>query len=303
MEVVTMPSVPVDRSDEAAISLLTQLLHNTRLFSKSVDYKALLDFTSRMRNFAPFNAMLLNIQKPGLLYAASQYDWQGRFKRTIKDGARPLLILWPFGPVALVYDVADTEGADLPEAVLNPFPAEGKIDEWEIESFAFLLGKNGIEVRYIEYGAGKAGSVQVHKIQEEPVIKNPSMDAKIPSRYIIRVNTAHNPNTQFATIAHELAHIFLGHLGKDPFLKIPARPRPAHDLAELEAESVSYLVCARNCVYSQSESYLVDFVKNNTTVDNLDHYTVMKAAGQVETALGLGERISFGLHARKGKRV
>jgi hypothetical protein len=299
MEVVTMPSVPVDRSDEAAISLLTQLLHNTQLFSKSADYKALLDFTARMRNFVPFNAMLLNIQKPGLLYAASQYDWQGRFKRTIKDGARPLLILWPFGPVALVYDVADTEGPALPETVLNPFPATGGMKEWEIKGFASLLDKKGIEVRFIEYGAGNAGSVQAQRIQEEPVIKNPSYDAKIPSSYIIRVNSAHNPNTQFATIAHELAHMFLGHLGKDPFLKIPVRTRPSHNLAELEAESVSFIVCARNGVHSKAEAYLVDYVKDNETVDNLDLYIVLKAAGQVETALGLGEMISFGHHARK----
>jgi hypothetical protein len=54
--------------------------------------------------------MLLQVQKPGLNYAASEYDWRDRFDRTIKEGARPLLILWPFGPVALVYDELDTEG-------------------------------------------------------------------------------------------------------------------------------------------------------------------------------------------------
>jgi hypothetical protein len=299
MEVVTMPPVPADRSDETAMSLLTQLLYDTCLYRDSEDYLALLDFSTRMRNFAPFNAMLLNIQKPGLLYAASQYDWQGRFKRTIKDGARPLLILWPFGPVALVYDVADTEGADLPETVLNPFPAIGEMREWEIKGYASLLQKKNIEVRFIEYGAGNAGSVQAQPLKEEPIIKTPSHDKEIPPSYIIRVNNSHDPNTQFATIAHELAHMFLGHLGKDPFLKIPARPRPAHSLAELEAESVSYLVCARNGVRSKAEAYLVNYVKDHATVDKLDLYTVMKAAGQVETALGLGEMISFGPHARK----
>jgi hypothetical protein len=66
-----MALTPIDRTEEAAISLLTHLLHDTRLFRKSPDYKALLDFTAKMRNFAPFNAMLLNIHKPGLQYAAS----------------------------------------------------------------------------------------------------------------------------------------------------------------------------------------------------------------------------------------
>jgi hypothetical protein len=90
---------------EAARSLLDQLLQDSRLYTRSADYKALLDFTVRLRNFAPFNAMLLQVQKPGLSYAASARDWRERFGRTIKENARPLLILWPFGPVALVYCV------------------------------------------------------------------------------------------------------------------------------------------------------------------------------------------------------
>ena len=37
----------------------------------------------------------------------------------MKEGACPLLILWPFSPVALVYDVDDTEGEPLPDSVLQ----------------------------------------------------------------------------------------------------------------------------------------------------------------------------------------
>jgi rhodanese-related sulfurtransferase len=79
--------------------LLDQLLADSRLYRTGKDYRALLDFVIRLRNFAPFNAMLLQVQKPGLMYAASRLDWLERFNRTVKDGARPLLILWPFGPV------------------------------------------------------------------------------------------------------------------------------------------------------------------------------------------------------------
>ena len=96
---------------EATRTLLDALLTDSRLYHKSADYKALLDFVVRLRNFAPFNAMLLQVQKPGLTYAASAADWRLRFGRKPKEGARPLLILWPFAPVALVYDVMDTEGA------------------------------------------------------------------------------------------------------------------------------------------------------------------------------------------------
>ena len=116
---------------EAARSLLDQLLEDSRLYTQSTDYKALLDFVIRLRNFAPFNAMLLQVQKPGLSYAASARDWRERFDRTVKEAARPLLILWPFGPVALVYDVMDTEGKVLPEDVAF-FVAQGNIDEHQI---------------------------------------------------------------------------------------------------------------------------------------------------------------------------
>ena len=106
---------------DAVRSLLDQLLADSRLYTQSKDYKELLDFVVRLRNFAPFNAMLLQVQKPGLSYAASARDWRERFGRRPKEGVRPLLILWPFGPVALVYDVMDTEGKPLPDDVASFF--------------------------------------------------------------------------------------------------------------------------------------------------------------------------------------
>jgi hypothetical protein len=83
---------------EATRSLLDALLTDSRLYHTTTDYKVLLDFVVRLRNFAPFNALLLQVQKPGLTYAASAADWRIRFGRKPKEGARPLLILWPFAP-------------------------------------------------------------------------------------------------------------------------------------------------------------------------------------------------------------
>src|SRR5207253_184440 len=88
-------------------SLLDQLLEDSKLYTKSNDFIKLLDFVVKLRNFAPFNAMLLQVQKPGLKYAASARDWRERFGRFPKEGVRPLVILWPFGPVAFVYDILD----------------------------------------------------------------------------------------------------------------------------------------------------------------------------------------------------
>lgn len=59
-----------------ARTLLDQLLADSRLYTQTKDYKDLLDFVVRLRNFAPFNAMLLQIQKPGLSYANEYFGWE-----------------------------------------------------------------------------------------------------------------------------------------------------------------------------------------------------------------------------------
>jgi hypothetical protein len=262
---------------ETARSLLDQLLTDSRLYTNSKDYKALLEFVIRLRNFAPFNAMLLQVQKPGLSYAASARDWRERFGRTLKDGARPLLILWPFGPVALVYDVQDTKGKDLPQDVASFF-AVGAIREEQIVTFISLMRKKGVEWYPVDAGDQQAGSIRVMRRETK---------AKELPHYRIHINHNHSVAVQFATLTHELGHLFLGHLGPDKALNVPERSEMTLTQWELEAESVAYLVCARNGVTSRSETYLTNYVTQNTTVDEIDLYQVMRAAGQIETLLGL----------------
>jgi hypothetical protein len=283
--------------EETSRNLLASMLEGTLLYHRTADFKELLDFTARLRNLAPFNAMLVHLQKPGVQYVASKYDWMSRFGRTIKDGTRPLLILVPFGPVALVYDVDDTEGRDLPKTVFNPFPAKGTMTESQIDHFINLLAKKQIEVRLCAYGSGKAGDIQAICTYAGPEAGYHGKADKASTSYIIHANSTHDANVQFATIAHELAHLYLGHLGGNKDLKIAARPGLSHAQVELEAESTSYLICKRNCVDSESEIYLSEFVKNHDVVGNLDLYLVMKAAGQIEALLELtGERMRFGKH-------
>ncbi|MBC2735919.1 MAG: ImmA/IrrE family metallo-endopeptidase [Desulfobacteraceae bacterium] len=258
-------------------SLLDQLFSESKLYTQSKDYKDLLDFVVRLRNFAPFNAMLLQVQKPGLSYAASARDWYDRFGRRPKDGARPLLILMPFGPVSLVYDVLDTEGRPLPEDV-SSFSANGNISEEHIQSFKDKLLTKNIEWFLLDRGDNSAGSICV--------VQSPHGDQE-ETKYRIYVNRNHNPVVQFGTLAHELGHLFLGHLGKDRNLKIRDRCLIRRSLQEFEAESVAYIVCKRNGVELKSQTYLSGYLEADTSMKDLDVYQIMKAAGHVETLLDL----------------
>ncbi len=276
------PQLSLSETD-ATRTLLDKLLSDSKLYTKGKDYQELLDFVVHLRNFAPFNAMLLQIQKPGLAYAASADDWLERFGRRPKEGARPLLILWPFGPVALVYDEVDTEGAPLPEDVAS-FVVRGEIDESFIRASIPLVQKKNIGWLYADSGDLKAGSIRV--IERATKKEETTL-------YQMVVNKNHSPAVQFATLVHELGHLFLGHLGYDRHLGIPDRRSVGPKQGEIEAESVAYIVCKRNGVSPKSETYLSAYVDKNTTIDQIDIYKVMRAAGQVETLLKLTEHTKF----------
>lgn len=268
-------------------ALLDELLEKSRLYKTSSDYMNLLDFVVRMPQFAPFNAMLLQIQKPGLMFAATPRDWWVRCKRFPIVGARPLLILWPFAPVILVYDEQDTEGDPLPEGV-ETFFARGPIDKKRIASFKKRLTNKQIVWRWIDAGAGSAGSIRV---TERTYGEHPSV------KYLMCINKNHIPAVQFVTLVHELGHLFLGHLGADKKLSIPDRRDLSYQQRELEAESVSYIICKRHGVKSKAEAYLAAFVEAHTTIESLGIYHVMRAAGQVESILDLA------VHTVPGKRM
>lgn len=268
---------------DAARSLLDDLIDSSRLYKTTKDYFELMKFISQMRNFAPFNAMLLNIQKPGLRFAASARDWRIKFGRTPKKYARPLLILWPFGPVALVYDVMDTEGDDIPEDVFS-FISTGPMDDNRLNSII-----NGMTCKHIQWECADRGDSHAGTIR---VIKR-STESSSPSIYSVMINSNHPAPVKFTSMAHELAHLYLGHLGSDKKLKIQSRRALPHEKKELEAESVAYLIGCRNGVTSKSQTYLTSHVKGNITVDNLDLYQIMRAAGQIEALLGLTNQTKF----------
>lgn len=263
-------------------SLLDQLLADSKLYRGSAEFQQLLDFAVRLRNMAPFNALLLQIQKPGLSYAASARDWKERFERTVKEKSRPLLILKPFGPVALVYDLLDTEGKELPPDAFS-FYATGPIDDNRIAVFSETLAKAQIFIKTYDQGDNDAGFIRRMTI---------APDKKSHSRYELGMNRNHAAPMRFATLAHELGHLFLGHLGDDSKWQIHGRS-PEKRIREIEAEAVAYMVCKRNGVEVRSQRYLSEYVSDEDSSETLDLYTITKAAGHVERLLHLSARMEW----------
>ena len=265
---------------EPEMSILSKMLKEAKLYTQSEDYRKLLEFTVKLRRFAPFNAMLLQIQKPGLSYAATVKEWSWRFNRRPKYGARPLLIMRPFSPVDFVFDIQDTEGDPVPDSVFA-FRAEGNVDRLQMKQYeALMLKKAHIRCVYIDAGEYRAGVARVErKGDKKDEVKN----------YQVFINSNHSPNVQLTNLIHELAHIYLGHFGSDKRLHVPERRQIYDKLQEIEAESVSYVVCARQGVESKAEGYLASHMDKDTSVKDIDVYQVMRTAGQIEQLLNLAK--------------
>ncbi|NUB46797.1 ImmA/IrrE family metallo-endopeptidase [Fertoebacter nigrum] len=256
-------------------ALIDQLIAQTGLYTTGPAIRELFEFTIRLRGFAPFNAMLLHIQKPGLTHAATGADWASRFGRFPKSLAWPILILRVKGPVDFVFDVLDTEGEDLPASAFC-FPVLGDMSAARLTVILDAVRHDGIDISHFDGGDGFAGQIQL-------VGDYSAVNRKC--HFAVSLNQNHAPAQQFVTLAHELAHLFLGHLCADPARRVPLRSDCTPAECEAEAESAAYLVARRNGVLPFSEGYLAKFTEGFAT---FDIYAVMRAANSIETVMGLG---------------
>ena len=234
---------PAPASDGEAMAL-ARMLDDAAAYQCGAHYRDLLRFVARLR----------------------------RWKRIVKADARPLVVLKPFGPVAFVYDVLDTEAlAGAPELPRDAFafPAAGEVGEPMLKAIVAAVERGGIQIVEVDAGDGRGGSIEA-----------------AAGRYTLRVNRNHPRATRFATIAHELGHLYLGHLGADPKRRIPDRRGVPEDRAEVEAESVAWLVAARHGVALACDAYLSGFLAAGEPI-TLDVERVMRAAGAVERVMGL----------------
>ncbi len=255
-------------------ALIDQLIAATKLYDSSDAIQQLFAFTIRLREFAPFNAMLLHIQKPGLTHAATAHDWWQRFGRVPKKGARPLLVLRMKGPVDFVFDVQDTEGKDLPVDAFS-FPTFGNLSDNRFAEFMRAVSKEKIDLVQLDAGDGQAGWIRLLARSKNDKGKNV---------YQLAYNRNHAAPTRFVTVAHELAHLYLGHLGADNGRRVPDRRHTHHELMEVEAEMAAYLVAMRNGLEPRSESYLSNY---KGAFEDLNLYAVTRTANAVETAMGI----------------
>ena len=239
-------------------------------------FQEFLAFAQRFSGLSVFNAMLLRVQMPGVTAVATARKWalRGRYP---KPGAWPLVILQPFGPVLFVYALEDTEGEEVEGERSNSLSASGAIGTCTFDHIVKKAEEQGVRVSVAAYGTTLAGFAQAgHRIYAKRFELTGSSH-----RWDVIVNSNFDAPSRYATLAHELGHVYCGHLGGHPGGRWPPRTHLGVAERELEAEAVAWLVSNRNGVVPKSADYL-SLHATRADLAAISMFSILDAANRIE---------------------
>lgn len=192
-------------------------------------FKQYLVFASKFHKYSFGNQILISIQNPVATRVASYDDWKNKFGRQVKKGAKGIKILVPIFKkteeqdtqgenkeskrlvsyrVGNVFDIADTEGQEVPTFFVNL----GDQGQKEYEALKGIMVNNGIKVK-----EEVLGSVQ-----------------GVSYGGLVKINSTLDGTNKFLTLIHEYAHELL-HKGSE-------NAALSRGIKECQAEAVAYVV-------------------------------------------------------------
>lgn len=275
-----------DRLDEFKDNI-DELQFWVKEYINSKKFKEIIEFIGKFRYLAPYNAMLVNIQKPGATFVFKGDKWL-KYHRQIKLNAQPLLTLIPFGPVQAMFDYSDTEPIPGYEDVAEL----QKIKEWEdalmqaegyieTEALSNLIGNLPLYGIYLDDNFSASNSFCGYIKNDTRHIIDIHISAfksiSYHSVFSISLNKNYSDNVKFHTLCHELGHLFCCHLqyGNGTCRNL------SNIESEFEAETVAWLVCKRHGIDNPSEEYLANYAEGDKIpVCSFDH--VLKAVTEIE---------------------
>jgi hypothetical protein len=259
---------------------LDELFHRSERWRSGEGLRRLLEFIARFPGYSPLNALLLFVQQPEATHVATARGWARLHRRRLSPQARPLVILAPMSPVLFVYDLADTQGPPLPEAVLTPpAPAERQV----LKTYETTLHNCGVE------------RIAVRETPEPP----PAGEAAAPvtpalrrswahlhldagARYLILLDAGLGCAEKYASLVSALAHLFCGHLGIDGEAWWMDRKGLDLPRADLEADAAAFLVCRRMGLKGLAQPFQPQCPPDGAPIPPLGLSAVFQAVGHIE---------------------
>jgi hypothetical protein len=255
--------------DQEHQSSLDALFGHSRRFRNSRKFAQAVEFVAKFREYSPFNNMLVYLQNPLATYFATARHWQKAFGRSVKEDARGMILLAPRTPVLLVYDIADTEGPPLPDKLGVFTQTAGRFNPTLLDRTIKNAERDRIRVERKPMGQLRGGFATTR-------VEDSSWKMRVGLREELDAASA------YQVLCHELAHIYLGHVGVDRDGWWPYRTNLTEGVTEIEAESVAYVVCRRAGLETRSAEYLSSYVEDNSDIDAISLDLVSRVAGRLE---------------------
>ena len=236
-----MNSIATAKGPDRAKVLRKQIDDSLDTLAKAVDevrasdtFKAYLDVQAKFHRYSWHNSLLIAMQRPEASQVAGYRAWQ-KLGRQVCKGERGTTIFAPcpwkrevesdsggteteqglYFRAVHVFDIGQTDGPDLPTVDVPDVEAAA---DTLLADLVHVADGREIRVTFAPLSGGLFG-----------VSKGGSVD----------IDNTHPTGQQAKTLAHELAHETL-HKSKESLATMPERSRT---VAELEAESVAYVVC------------------------------------------------------------
>lgn len=235
------------------------------------------------------NALLAVLQYPHPKYLLPAHEWSERWGRTIRPEERPPVLLVPHGPVMFLYDIAQTEGSPgarpLPPHLLDPYAMRDVQDADFALSWLIMNAKqDGVRITTGSTGHDLAGRIRSSAGKQVMTVTSRDgqvMDARVPVRYECMLNSGQSVTERLATLAHELGHLYCGHLGSAPGSWWPDRSHPSLEQREFEAETTAQLVFRRIAPEAELPDHLAQYYPPGVTPPEADWTVITGAASRV----------------------
>ncbi len=259
-------------------------------YRDSEEFKKMLDFVGKFNYLAPYNSMLVHMQKPGSQLVLEGKKWVKDHHRMPTPNAQKLIILKQFGPVQCIFDISDTEPIDKErmseeEYILEQWKTrlnriEGQVNHDVLKQLIDNLPAYGV---YLDVSFNATTTLGGYVKPYNHVINvriNKEHRVACNSRFLISVNRRQNETEVFHTICHELAHIFCRHYSYNP----EKRRLMSMKEREFEAETVAWLVCKRHGIKNPSEEYLAVYAPDGE-IPICSTDGIMRAVTEIEKML------------------
>ena len=261
---------------------IDELFRRSKKYQGSGEFFRFFNFIAKFNHYSRFNSMLVYLQDESVTFFGGVKFWQKKFNRQVLENARPYVILQPFSPVMLVYDVFQTKGMESPQEFLEqglgtkPFEVKGKIKPQILDDTIAIAISWGINISFKPLSFFNAGYVTtIFKGHLEIALKE---------------GMSYEQN--LAVLIHEIGHLFLGHTGH-PVLHQPAKEGKVKELKlmtrklsrtgeELEAETISFLICKKLGLETKAAEYLAGYITSDKDLEEFSHELVIKTADKIE---------------------